>query len=239
MSDICKNVFITESPIILYKFRMCMIINICKNANIHKIKIRRSISIMEEWKQIKGLPSCYEISSAGNIRIDWVDHYEPVETKDIKTGTVAYILSNTYKVHRLVAEAFLPNPEGKKMVRHKDGNLFNNDVSNLEWVSRAEETKRNITSGKVKGKRIYCKETNQVYLTLSTASACTGVPPCAIEYSMMYNESMYGFTFTDADNISQKDADYIYLSKSDLINRGKIYNSVEEGLRNIDTVHVV
>ena len=55
----------------------------------------------------------------------------------------------------------------------------------------------------------------------------------------MYNESMYGFTFTDADNISQKDADYIYLSKSDLINRGKIYNSVEEGLRNIDTVHVV
>lgn len=38
MSDICNNVVITESPIILYKFRMCMIINICKNANIHKIK---------------------------------------------------------------------------------------------------------------------------------------------------------------------------------------------------------
>jgi len=49
-----------------------------------------------------------------------------------------YGRQRTFKVHRLVAEAFLPNPEGKKCVNHKNGDRADNSVENLEWVTHSE-----------------------------------------------------------------------------------------------------
>lgn len=46
-----------------------------------------------------------------------------------------------FKVHKAVAETFIPNPDNLPEINHKDGNKQNNDISNLEWCSRSQNTK--------------------------------------------------------------------------------------------------
>lgn len=74
------------------------------------------------------------IRNAKGIRKTYVSRcYEKIIlTKDNK--------SKLFSVHRLVAIHFIPNPEGKEFVNHKDGNKLNNNADNLEWCTRSENT---------------------------------------------------------------------------------------------------
>ena len=56
-------------------------------------------------------------------------------------------VSKCFKVHRLLAEAYIPNPENKSYVNHKDGNKENNSVSNLEWVTNEENMNHALLNG--------------------------------------------------------------------------------------------
>ena len=55
--------------------------------------------------------------------------------------------TNNARVHRLIAETFIPNPDNLRDVNHKDGNKLNNDISNLEWVSHSENVKHSYNNG--------------------------------------------------------------------------------------------
>ena len=98
------------------------------------------------WKQIDGFGGLYEVSTEGLIR-SWHKRSKGqlVQTHESQDGYRRLCLSycgesRGFDVHRLVAEAFLPNPDTKPQVNHKDGNKANNHVSNLEWVTGSENT---------------------------------------------------------------------------------------------------
>ena len=110
-----------------------------------------------QWLPVKGYEELYEVSDTGEVRS--VDRVLAVTNqkerlfkgrvllqtmnKQVQYKQVSLWKENkgtSYYVHRLVAEAFIPNPEGKPEVNHIDGNRQNNDISNLEWVTSGENS---------------------------------------------------------------------------------------------------
>lgn len=111
----------------------------------------------EQWLPVKGYEGLYEVSSLGRLRsLDREScgkHYRGKIHLDNQTGKyITDILCkdgtrSSRRRHRLVAEAFIPNPEGKSDVNHIDGNGHNNCISNLEWTSHKENTDHSWKNG--------------------------------------------------------------------------------------------
>ena len=119
---------------------------------------------MEEWRDIKGYKGLYQISNIGNVKSLNYNHtgkegiMKPQDNGDgylfvqlCKDGKV-----KNCRINRLVAQAFIPNPDSLPEVNHKDENPKNNNVENLEWCSRQYNvdyslSKAVIGIGKVSG----------------------------------------------------------------------------------------
>lgn len=97
------------------------------------------------WKPVVGYEGLYEVSNTGLVKsLNCYNYKEPrlMKLGKRRDGYLSVGLSKnnrtkTKTVHRLVAEAFIPNPNNLEMVNHKDENRTNNNVENLEWCSRA------------------------------------------------------------------------------------------------------
>ena len=95
-----------------------------------------------------------------------------------------------YKVHRLVAEAYIPNPQNKPFVNHKDCNRSNNCFTNLEWCTQKENinySQKVNSSFNERNKEVQQFDINNnllaTYKSISDASRITGIKVSSISYS--------------------------------------------------------
>jgi hypothetical protein len=134
---------------------------------------------MEEiWKDIEGYEGLYQVSNMGNVKNlktnrvlkSWKEGVGYLKIKLSKNNN-----HTRFKIHRLVAIAFLPNPNNYKMINHKDEIKTNNNIENLEWCNNSYNTrygkKRQYSSNKVP---VRCIETGEVFESLTDAGHAVG-----------------------------------------------------------------
>ena len=110
--------------------------------------------LKEKWKEIGGYNGKYQVSNLGNVK---TFHYggRLLKFGDDTRGYITIALSKnnkskTFKLHRIVAQAFKPNPLKLREVNHIDCNKNNNKASNLEWVSPKQNMEHASRLGRIK-----------------------------------------------------------------------------------------
>lgn len=122
------------------------------------------IKKMEDWP--------YSVTEDGQVlnknnkpMCQWTDNVGYKQCNLYKDGKKKYV-----RVHRLVAELFVPNPNNLPQVNHIDGNKLNNHYTNLEWVNNSQNTKHAFDNGLISKKRLKCKIGNNTYDSIREAS---------------------------------------------------------------------
>src|SRR5690625_5681613 len=110
--------------------------------------------MVELWTQSPSYPN-HEVSNTGKVRVRESQRRTNIglelSQKTDKDGYKSVAINRTtVRVHRMVAEAFIPNPNNNEVVHHKDNSKGNNDASNLEWASISFNTAHSYSIGVLK-----------------------------------------------------------------------------------------
>ena len=167
--------------------------------------------MIEEWRPVVGYEGLYEVSNTGQVRS--LDRYVKTcygsyrlhKGKVLRPGIrpdgylVVSLQYRMFRVHRLVAEAFLPNPDNLPQVNHKDEDKTNNNVDNLEWCTRQETIRRAFKRGtKIPSRQISVRviETGNVYNSIRACAReinCSQTDICNYLFGKRPNVKGYHF----------------------------------------------
>ena len=149
-------------------------------------------------KELQGFGNKYFVSDDGFVYNDKNKKLRPSINR--KTGYCQVILTKDgcqimRYVHRLVAEAFLENPNQRKEVNHKDGNKQNNSASNLEWATRSENMSHAYKSGLRKTTCVSAfTKTGEFVKTFSSEKEAMEF--CGVDYNAGISNCLIGKTKT-------------------------------------------
>lgn len=171
------------------------------------------------YKPIAGYEGRYEIGDNGDV-VSLLGG----ERKVLRVG----MMSSGYKmvgvryngkqkffsIHRLLALHFIPNPDNKPQVNHKDGNKLNSRLDNLEWVTQSENNRHAYDTGlktyrplHYKGKSGFehnrsmacrCVETGEVFGSYSEAERAKGIGEAGVRWSIKNNKAIKGMHWEKA-----------------------------------------
>ena len=164
----------------------------------------------EIWKDIKNFEGLYQVSNLGEVKSlerivtiglgNKIKLEEKIMKFTKRSGYYNLVLRKNGKryskqVHRLVAEAFISNPENKPQVNHKDFNKLNNNIDNLEWVTSKENTQWSRNNMKHRHKTSHSKTGEQyIYYRAKTK-----------KYRIVVDKKEYSVCNTLEDAIKKRD----------------------------------